>query len=218
MMAVLQIKNLPTGPGDDIKLDASYAVGDTKQVISTAATSPSFSMFGASGVAYQSIALGVTTDAVWLPIASGGDGQLKLTTAWGVRGAFNHNWDPYWSTSLFGGYTSVRYDGAVGDLMSAKGIYCAAFALAHGGQGVTYTCDPSYNTAQLGVVTRWTPIKNLAFSAEIQWFHLDQRMGNGPGLGTSTSAFSPGAPKPAATYEFKDQNAVSLNVRVQRNF
>ena len=177
-------------------------------------------MFSGTGVAgaYQSVGLGVTTDAVWLPVGAGGDGQLKLTKAWGIRGAFNHNWDPYWSTSLFGSYASVRYDGTVGNLVTAKGAYCAAFGLSHLGQNVTYTCDPNYNVSQLGVVTRWTPVKNLALSAEVHWFHLDQKMGNGPGLTTATSAFSPGAPKPTAVYQFKDQDTVSLNVRIQRNF
>jgi Porin subfamily len=212
VMAALQIKNIPTGPDDDIKFDASYAIGDTKEVISTTAASPNFAMFGGSGVgAYQSIGLGVTTDAVWLPVTSGGDGSLKLTKSWGIRGAFNHNWDPYWSTSLYGTYAAVRYDGTVGDLTTAKGAYCAAFALSHPGQGVTYTCDPSYNASQLGVVTRWTPVKNLTFSGEVQWFHLDQNY-------SGTSIFGPGAPKPAATYQFKDQDAVSLEFRVQRNF
>jgi hypothetical protein len=46
VMAALQIKNLPTGAGDDIKIDASYAKGDTKNVIATSGTSPSFAMFG----------------------------------------------------------------------------------------------------------------------------------------------------------------------------
>ena len=36
-MAALQIKNIPTGPGDDIKFDATWAKGDTKNVISTSA-------------------------------------------------------------------------------------------------------------------------------------------------------------------------------------
>src|SRR5437016_6557420 len=71
VMAALQIKNLPTGPGDDIIIDASYAVGDTKNVISTSINSPSFAMFGGSGVGYQSVGLGVTTDAIWLPVTSG---------------------------------------------------------------------------------------------------------------------------------------------------
>jgi len=220
VMAALQIKNLPTGAGDDIKLDASYAVGNTKQVISTSAASPSFAMFSGSGVAgaYQSIGLGATSDAIYSPGLAGNDGQLKLTKAWGIRGAFNHNWDPYWSTSLFGSYASVRYDGAAGDLSTAKGAYCAAFAATHAGQNVTYTCDPNFNTAQLGLVTRWTPVKNLTFSAEVQWFHLDQKMGNGPGLASSTTVMTPTAPKPTQVYEFKDQDTVSLNLRVQRNF
>ena len=45
-------------------------------------------------------------------------------------------------------------------------------------QGVsvpTYTCNPNFNVSQLGVVTRWTPVKNLTFSAEVMWFHLDQK-------------------------------------------
>ena len=37
VMAALQIKNIPTGAGDDIKIDASWAKGDTKNVISTSA-------------------------------------------------------------------------------------------------------------------------------------------------------------------------------------
>src|SRR2546430_2693231 len=124
VMAALQIKNIPTGAGDDIKIDASYAKGDTKNVIATSGTSPSFAMFGSSGIAYQSIGFGATTDGVYLPGATGG---IKLTEAYGVRGAFNHNWDPYWSSSLFGSYSAVRYNGAVGDLTTAKGAYCATY-------------------------------------------------------------------------------------------
>ena len=113
VMAALQIKNIPTGAGDDFKIDASYAKGDTKNVISTSGASPSFAMFGGTGAAgaYQSIGFGVTTDAVFLPEFAAVDGTVKLTKAWGVRGAFNHNWDPYWSSSLWGSYARVRYSG-----------------------------------------------------------------------------------------------------------
>ena len=41
-MAALQIKNIPTGAGDDFKIDVSYAKGHTKQVISTSGGSPNF--------------------------------------------------------------------------------------------------------------------------------------------------------------------------------
>ena len=110
VMAALQIKNIPTGAGDDIKIDASYAKGDTKNVISTSAASPNFAMFSGTGRAgaYQSIGFGATTDAVYLPVFAGGTGDLKLTDAWGIRGAFNHNWDPYWSTSFFGSASFVQ--------------------------------------------------------------------------------------------------------------
>jgi hypothetical protein len=211
VMAALNIKNIPTGPGDDIKIDATYAKGDTKQVISTSGGSPSFAMFGSSGVgAYQSVGFGATTDGVYLPGAAG-TGGIKLTEAYGVRGAFNHNWDPYWSSSLFGSYSAVRYGGAVGDLTSAKGAYCAAYGATVAGQGVSYTCNPDFNVAQLGLVTRWTPVKNLTFSAEVAWFHLDQKF-------SGTATMTPTAPKPTAVYEFKDQDTVSFNVRAQRNF
>jgi hypothetical protein len=207
VMGALQIKNIPTGAGDDFKIDATYAKGNTKQVISTSAASPSFTMFGGSGIgAYQSVGFGATTDAVWLPAINGGDGNLHLTTAWGVRGAFNHNWDPYWSTSLFGSYAGVSYDNTAKAYIC--GIYTANRAAVH---SVDYSCNPDFNVAQLGVVTRWTPVKNLTFSAEVMWFHLDQKF-------TGSAVLTPTAPKPTATYEYKDQDTVSLNVRVQRNF
>jgi hypothetical protein len=210
VMAALQIKNLPTGAGDDIKFDVSYAKGNTKNVISTSGGSPSFAMFGSGGGgAYQSVALGNTTDGVFMP-GVGGTNGIILTTAWGLRGAFNHNWDPYWSTSLFGSYAMVRYGGNNTDLTTAKGQWCANYNV---GKTPTadYSCNPDYNVSQLGLVTRWTPVKNLTFSAEVMWFHLDQKF-------TGAAVMTPAAPKPTARYEYKDQDAVSLNVRVQRNF
>jgi hypothetical protein len=221
VMAALQLKNIPTGAGDDIKIDATYAKGDTKNVISTSATSPNFAMFSGSNRAYQSVGFGVATDAMYLPVGFAspafggavGDGKLHLTEAFGVRGAFNHNWDPYWSSSLFGSYSAVRYDGYT------KAVYCSIYSTSSATGGLAaksadYSCNPDYNVSQLGVVTRWTPVKNLTFSAEVMWFHLDQKF-------TGTTAMTSVQPKPnlgAGGYEFKDQDTVSLNVRVQRNF
>ncbi|MBI5318922.1 porin [Bradyrhizobium sp.] len=210
VMAALQIKNLPTGAGDDIKIDASYARGATKMVIATSGASPSFAMFGGSNIAYQSVGFGATTDAVYLPVINGGTGDLKLTEAFGVRGAFNHNWNAYWITSLNGSASWVRYGGSVGDLTSAKGQYCAAYTA---GKVVSadYSCNPNYAVYQLGVVTRWTPLKNLTFSAEVQYLRLDQNF-------IGTAVLTPAAPKPTAVYQFRDQDAVQLQLRVQRNF
>jgi hypothetical protein len=213
-MIGVNIKNIPTGPGDNIKFDASYTKGATKYVIATAATSPSFAMFGGTSGQFGpngSVGFGATSDGVWLPTAAGGDGVIHLTTSWGVRGAFNHNWDAYWATSVYGAYAGVSYDGG------AKGMYCAAFAVSHPGQGAVatatgaYTCNPDYNIAQLGTVTRWTPVKNLTFSGEVMWFHLDQKM-------SGSSVFTPTAPQPTALYQFKNQDTLMLELRAQRNF
>ena len=214
VMAALQIKNLPTGAGDDLKIDVSYAKGDTKNVISTSGASPNFAMFGGTGLggAYQSIGFGQTSDGVYLPgfLTGGATGDIKLTEAWGVRGAFNHNWDPYWSTSLWGSYAAVRYNGGATDILSAKGQFCASF---NAGKAVSadYSCNPDFNVAQIGLTTRWTPVKNLTFSAEVGAFFLDQKF-------TGAATLTPAAPKPTAVYEFKDQSTVFLNVRAQRNF
>ena len=83
VMAALNIKNIPTGAGDDIKFDVSYAKGTTKNVIATSGTSPSFAMFGSSGSAYQSVGFGATTDGVYMPGAAG-TGGIVLTSAWGL--------------------------------------------------------------------------------------------------------------------------------------
>jgi hypothetical protein len=204
-MAALNIKNIPTGAGDDLKMDVSYAKGHTKNVIATSGTSPSFAMFGGSNVGYQSVGFGSTTDAVYLPGFAGGDGSLHLTESYGIRGAFNHNWDPYWSTSLYGSYSAVRYDG------TAKTYICANYTTPAKAVSLDYSCNPDFNVSQLGVLTRWTPVKNLTFSAEVQWFHLDQKF-------TGTAILGPSAPKPTARYEFKDQDTVHLQLRAQRNF
>jgi hypothetical protein len=167
-------------------------------------------MFGSTGRAdsYQSVGFGATTDGVFLPAFAGGDGNIHLTEAYGVRGAFNHNWDPYWSTSIFGQYSGVRYD------TTTKANFCAVYTP---GKAVSadFVCNTDFNTSQLGMVTRWTPVKNLTFSTEFVWFHLDQKF-------AGSAALTPAAPKPGAAqgarYEYKDQDAFGLGVRVQRNF
>src|SRR5690348_14234778 len=154
VMASLNIKNLPTGAGDDIKMDASYAKGATKYIIGTDAASPSFAMFGGSSRAYQSIGFGATTDAVYLPAAFGGDGSLHLTEAYGIRGAFNHNWDAHWSSSLFGTYSAIRYDA------TAKTLICANYTTPAKAVSADYVCNPDFNVSQLGGNIRWTPVRS----------------------------------------------------------
>ena len=57
------------------------------------------------------------------------------------------------------------------------------------------------------MITRWTPVKNLTFSADLAYVMLDQKFAGGT---TFAAPAAVGVAKPAAIYEFKDQNAVFL--------
>jgi hypothetical protein len=95
-------------------------------------------------------------------------------------------------------------------ILPPRKVWCANYNATKAVSG-NYSCNPDYNVAQLGFVTRWTPVKGLVFSAEVGAFFLDQKF-----TGAATLAAAP--PKTTTVYEFKDQNAVYLNVRAQRNF
>ncbi|MBR1092694.1 porin, partial [Bradyrhizobium manausense] len=61
----------------------------------------------------------------------------------------------------------------------------------------------------------WTPVKNLAFTADLSWSRLDQKY-SGTITGANTAVLS--AAKPVAVYELKDQNSLTLMLRAQRTF
>ena len=97
------------------------------------------------------------------------------------------------------------------DPTSAKGALCNAYNTTNTQKSADYSCNPDFNIAQVGLVTRWTPVKNLTFSGEVGAFFLDQKF-------SGSAVLTGPAPKPTARYEYKDQSTVFLNVRVQRNF
>jgi hypothetical protein len=78
--------------------------------------------------------------------------------------------------------------------------------------GVT-SCNPNFNVGQIGFITRWTPVKNLTFSADVTYTLLDQKF-----AGTIAPVAIAAVAKPAAVYELKDQSTVSFLLRAQRNW
>ncbi|UPJ46300.1 porin [Bradyrhizobium sp. 200] len=201
VQGALQIKNIPTGAGDTINLQAVYTDGATRYNLQSL-VGQNFAMFGGSNVAYQSVGVAAAADGVF----AAGTG-IDTVQTWGMRGAFNHNWDPYWNSALYGAYAQVNYKAA------GTALICnAIFGLGAATAGIT-SCNPDFNIAQLGFITRWTPVKNLTFSADVTWTHLDQKMAGIVAAGPFNAVA-----KPAATYELKDQDTVSLLLRAQRNF
>ncbi|PYX89865.1 MAG: porin [Acidobacteria bacterium] len=220
VMAALQIKNIPTGAGDDIKMSGSWSLGASHYVLGTSASDPSsFDIY--SGTKF---AMGVVTDSIYSGASAvNGQTQQQLTRGWGFNGAYNHNWDPYWSTSLFGGIAGLSYN------QTAKQLYCNTYSMTAGvairGGGVTggggtggtfgagSVCDPGFTISEIGLVTRWTPVKNLTFSAEVLYAYLKTNMS-----GTISGAPSSALPLANTTYTFGNNGTASLNLRVQRNF
>ena len=97
---------------------------------------------------------------------------------------------------------------------SAGPLICAnpASSLRH--TAWVHHCNPDFNVAQSVVITRWTPVKGLTFSADFIWTRLDQKSGYGCYSGRASTALA----KPAAVYELKDQDSVNLLLRAQRNW
>ncbi|UPJ47858.1 porin [Bradyrhizobium sp. 200] len=201
----LSIKNIPTGPGDSINVQGVYTNGASRYNFQQY-TSSTYAMYGGTGLAgaYQSVGLAGLSDSVFVT----GAGQ-ELTTTYGFNGAYNHNWDPRWSTSIYGGWAAVRYNN------TAKGYICGAvvagLALSSGVAG----CNPDFNYSVVGTVTRWSPVKGLTFSADLAYTMLDQKYAAGSTVALPTQA---SIAKPGAAYELKDQNAVSLLIRAQRSW
>jgi hypothetical protein len=196
----LSIKNIPTGPGDVLNIQGVYTDGASRYNFQSLANT-SYSMYGGSGSAYQGIGFAGVADAVFAP----GTGLATVQT-WGMRGAYTHNWDPHWNTALYGAYANVHY-GNGGSALICAGI--AATTLLTAGS----TCNPDFNIAQVGTITRWTPVKNLTFSGEVTYTHLDQKYS---GIANAPTVAS--VAKPATLYELKDQNTVSMLLRAQRNW
>ncbi|MGY3035509.1 hypothetical protein ACVIIV_004679 [Bradyrhizobium sp. USDA 4354] len=195
----LSIKNIPTGAGDTINIQGVYTDGATRYNFQNLAGS-SYAMYGSSGIAYQSVGFANAPDTVFIT-----GSQQETVKTWGFRGAYTHNWDPYWNTALYGAYAQAQF----GTL--AKTSLCGVggtFAVA----GVT-SCNPDFAIGQIGIITRWTPVKNLTFSADLNWTHLDQKYS-----GTVAVAPAANTAKPATVYELKDQDSITLLLRAQRNW
>ena len=204
VQGALQIKNIPTGVGDTINVQAVYTDGATRYNFQSLVPL-NYAMFSGTSLpgAYQSVGLAAAADTVY---ATGF--QQDSVKTWGMRGAFNHNFDPYWSGAIYGAYAQLQY-GSTGKFLICTGIAAIGAATA----GIT-NCNPDFNIAQLGGIIRWTPVKNLTFSADVVWSRLDQKFAGtiAPVAGAASTG------KPAAVYELKDQDTVQALLRVQRNF
>jgi hypothetical protein len=207
-------KKLPTGADDVINISGVYTNGATRYNIQDLANQFSgVLVYGSTALAgaYQSLALAAAPDAVF---GSGTPQQLIQT--WGMRGGYTHNWNPQWNSSIYGAWASVQYNGVAKTMVCGNGGVGGALraTLTSAATRTAITvCNPDYNIAQAGFITRWNPVKSLTFSADFTWQHIDQK-----NVGTINGAGATVLGKPLAVYELKNEDNVALLLRAQRNW
>ena len=126
------------GAGDTLNFQAVYTDGATRYNFQSLAPQ-SFAMFGGSGIpgVYQSVGLAAAADGVFV----NGSG-IDTVKTWGLRGAYNHNWDPYWNSALYGAYAQLQYGDA------GKGFICGGLT---GGNRWGSTSPAGYHQLQPGL-------------------------------------------------------------------
>ncbi|MEH2474794.1 hypothetical protein V1281_004028 [Nitrobacteraceae bacterium AZCC 2161] len=209
----VEFKNLFTGAGDSLKLEASFAKGAAKYIFGGTVDVNGGGRFAKFDG--QSVGFGYVLDGVY-----GTGGQIQQSTAWEVSGWYEHYWNPAWRTSLFGSYSHISY----GD--SGNALLGAAFATTTRGLGTSSALFPTGTSAgfltgttnnfdlgiaQIGTKTSWTPVQNLTLSAEFIYSRIDQSL---DGTYNLTSASG----KAAGPYAIRDQNLYNGAVQILRSF
>ncbi|MGM4988171.1 porin [Tardiphaga sp. 841_E9_N1_2] len=208
----VEFKNLPTGAGDSLKLEASYAKGAAKYVFAGTVDTLGggrFAKFDGNTVGF-----GYVLDGVYAP-----GGQIVQSSAWEVSGFFEHYWNPAWRTSLFANYSLISYGDAGNALLAGafasttRGFGTSSSSAAASSAGVLSGTSNNFDfaTTQVGTRTAWTPVQNLTLSAEFIYSRMDQSLG-----GTYTGNV---VGKPAGTsYAVRDQNLYNGAVQILRSF
>ncbi|QUS40334.1 porin [Tardiphaga alba] len=203
----VEFKNLPTGAGDSLKLEATYAKGAAKYAMAGGTTDSTGGGRFAKADA-NSIAFGYVLDGVY-----GLNGQIQQSEAWSVVGFYEHYWNPAWRTSLFGSYSHISYgDGGNAILAAAFDAGRLAGTGSNNGSLNGSTGNFDFGIAQIGTRTAWTPVKNLTFSAEFTYTRLEQQLG-----GTFSGSVS-GRANPQGGYALQDQSIYNGSFQVLRSF
>jgi hypothetical protein len=212
----VQIKNLPTGVGDQVFLIGTYGDGVTNISGSPAPTATIFALRGYdNNQANNSIGYGNIVDGTFNGAGIGGSNQIQKTKSYGFTGAFEHWWVPgTWRTAVFGGYAKFDYN------QTANTQFCVAAQRSVAAGGVALSgnsnCNFDVTVSQVGARTSWFPVKNLQLDVEAYYTHIDL-----PLTGTINPvppAANGQALMPNAAYTLSSQNVFTGMVRAVRAF
>ena len=137
----------------------------------------------------NNIGVGWLQDGVYdsnIPFIGAAKTPIELTRAWSVTAGYEHFWNPYWRTSLYGGYTRVWYDQNAVNLINqhlptppAGGLACgvpvegAVMPPIALGNGVGNSCSPNFSFWQVGSRTQWNITKDFYIGADVTYTHLN---------------------------------------------
>jgi len=171
------------------------AVVYSKGALGYALTNPNQQLYGAG----NSVATGWAPDVVY-----NNAGQSELTEAWTFSGAYEHNWNNQWRTSIFAYGTQVNFsDNARTMLCAAPATYNSAVT----GAGFS-NCSPNFSQQQLSTRTAWNPHPTLEIGLDLIWLHADTA-----NAGTATLAAT-ATGRQAGTYVVEDQDKYMAILRV----
>ena len=186
-------------PGDTFNVYAAFGHGASAYVAGQNLDSPA--LYGSG----NTLAFGALTDAVYL----NGSG-LQLTTTWTVGGAFEHYWTPQLSSTVFGSYTQISYNGTV----TSGRWFCGGGGAAVQGPIIPAgaACDPGFSFSVFGSHTDWYPVPSLRLGVEVLYTSI------GTGFnGTDVTLPTVGA-RPAGVYTAKNEGVASFMFRAQRQW
>ena len=136
----IELKNLPTGAGDSLKVDSSFGHGAAKYVwggtidttgagryakvggVGSGTCAGSSSPFGPSNTSAcnGSIGFGYVLDGVYGGSGANGGSSaasIQLSNSWEVNAFYEHYWNPQWRTSVFGSYSAMSYGASANALL-----------------------------------------------------------------------------------------------------
>jgi len=213
-----ELKNLPTGVGDSLKVEASYAKGAAKYVFGGTLDTVGggrYAKLGTGAGTAGSMAFGYVLDGVYSGTNSANGSSIDLTSAWEVSAYYEHYWNPAWRTSVFGSYTAINYGSAGNAALLAAANSGTLFLGSTGSFNNTNTGNFNFAVAQVGTRTAWTPVQNLTLSAEFTYTRLIQ---NQNGVYTMTGVSTIPGVAANNTFEMKNQNLFNGSVQILRSF
>jgi hypothetical protein len=212
-MAGLRLNTPYIGTGDYLQLQAIYTQGALRYIFQN----PNGNWWVQNGL---NAAYGVLADGVFggtlTPTAAAPFGtttNIQLTTAWGLNAGYEHFWNPRWRTSLYGGYTSVSYNGQANAILctlQGSSLTPLTGTLATAGPG----CDNNWTSWWVGSRTQWNVTKDFYMGLDVAYMKVD-------GMST-TSGFVTGATiTPPVTTNLKtvgNEDIWMARFRVHRDF